>query len=32
MSIRIWRPIFRCLFDSWIQDPGLVKNQDPDPG
>jgi hypothetical protein len=22
----------RCLFDPWIGDRGLVKNQDPDPG
>jgi hypothetical protein len=22
----------RCLFDPWIQDPGCVKNQNPEPG
>jgi hypothetical protein len=22
----------RCLFDTWIRDPGWVKSQDPDPG
>jgi hypothetical protein len=22
----------RCLFDPWIRDPGLVKNQDPGSG
>jgi hypothetical protein len=22
----------QCIFDPWIQDPGWVKNQDPDPG
>jgi hypothetical protein len=31
-STYLWSVGKKKIFDPWIQDPGWVKNQDPDPG